>query len=279
MLSREKADGEPPLGRGETPLFIHRLSADFSIADGCTLSGKSPVCLRGPQGLNTIAVDKPAGTGRVVLPLMSDDAQEPILCRTTPWYVRRMGLMFLMLAAFAGWFFYDFKVGYPAKAAIYAEYEKVKDQPDGEATWLKIAEEHKWPKAPEPYPPDKIATQGQFAAGMGIAALAVLVSFLLGRGKTLQADATSFTAPNGARVPFDKVFRIDKRKWKHKGLATVFYRDDAGAEKKAVIDDLKYGGAERVLNRVMKRFSGEVIDLDEASAPTDETPTPSSPRE
>lgn len=169
-----------------------------------------------------------------------------------------------MLAAFAGWFFYDYKIGYPAKAAIYAEYEKVKSQPDGEAAWLKIAEEKKWPKAPEPYLPDKIATQGQFAIGMSVAALAVLISFLLGRGKTLQADAVSFTTPGGKRVRFDQVFRVDKRKWKHKGLATVFYRDESGAEKKAIIDDLKFGGAVQVLDRVLAHFSGEVIDLEEA---------------
>ncbi len=201
---------------------------------------------------------------------MSTNAQDPILCRTTPWYIRRMGLMFLMLAAFAGWFSYDFKVGYPAKAAIHAEYEKVKAQPGGEEAWLTLAEEKKWPKAPDPYPPDKIATQGQFAAGMGIAALAVLITFLLGRGKTLQADATGFTAANGARVPFAGVFRVDKRKWKHKGLATIFYRDEAGAEKKAVIDDLKFGGADRILDRVLANFSGEVVDLDEDPAPPEE---------
>ena len=65
------------------------------------------------------------------------------------------------------------------------------------------------------------------------------------------------------------MFRVDKRKWKHKGLAAIFYRDEQGNEKKAVIDDLKYSGADQVLDRLLGRFSGEVIDLDEPPRPPD----------
>ena len=67
------------------------------------------------------------------------------------------------------------------------------------------------------------------------------------------------------------MFRVDKRKWKHKGLAAVFYRDDQGDEKKADIDDLKYTGADQVLDRLLGRFSGEVVDLDE---PAPKPPSP-----
>ena len=101
---------------------------------------------------------------------------------------------------------------------------------------------------------------------LGLAALAVLVRFLLQRGTTLRADETGLTTPAGRRVPFDKVFRIDKRKWKNKGLAAIFYRDEQGNEKKADIDDLKYSGADQVLDRLLGRFSGEVVDLDEPPA-------------
>ena len=196
-------------------------------------------------------------------------SESSIICPTTAWYLRRMGLMFLMLAAFAGWFYKDYKFGYPEKARIYSEYGRVKAQPDGQKEWTKLAGEKGWANAPEPMPDTKIQEQGKFALVLGLAALAVLIRFLLQRGTTLQADHTSFTTPIGQRIPFDKVFRIDKRKWKHKGLATVFYRDEQGAEKKTNIDDLKYSGADQVLDRLLGRFSGEVVDLDEPATKPD----------
>jgi hypothetical protein len=187
-----------------------------------------------------------------------------------------MGLMFLMLTAFAAWFFYDYKIGYPKKAAIHAEYERVRALPDGEAQWIKLAAEKRWPKAPEPMPASKIDAQRIYALVPGLGALAVLIRFLLQRRTTLTADATGFTTPSGRRIPFDSVFRIDRRKWKHKGLATVFYRDAQGAGKKTDLDDLKYDGAQQVLDRLLSRFSGEIIDLDEA-APAADAPGESGP--
>jgi hypothetical protein len=191
-----------------------------------------------------------------------------------------MGLMFLMLTAFAAWFFYDYKIGYPKKAAIHAEYQRVRALPDGKAEWTKLAAERGWPEVPEPMPEAKIKAQGAYALVPALAALGVLIRFLLQRGTTLSADASGFTAPSGRRIPFDSVFRVDQRKWKHKGLAHVFYRDAQGAERKTDLDDLKYGGAQQVLDRLLSRFSGEVIDLDEsapaAGAPGESGPTPAS---
>ncbi len=197
-------------------------------------------------------------------------AAETIVCPTTPWYWRRMGWMFLLFAAFAAWFFYDYKWGYPQKEVIYREYLRLKDSP---REWDALSKEKGWPSAPAEITPDKVHEQFQFVVGMGAAAAAVLVTFLINRGKTLRADGDGFTTPWGTRVPFDRVFRVDRRKWKHKGLATVFYRDPSGAERSARIDDLKFAGADRVLDRVLSRFSGEVIDL------ADDSETPEAPED
>jgi hypothetical protein len=206
---------------------------------------------------------------------MSDPTSEPIVCPTTPWYTRRMLLMFAMLAAFAGWFYKDFKWGYPKKAAVYAEYKKVIDLPDGKAQWTKISQEKGWDDPPDEITTDEIGTQGKFAVGLGLGALGVLVTFLLNRGKTLTADAAGFTPP-GAKVaiPFAAVTRVDKTRWKHKGLAYAYYKDAAGAERKAVIDDLKFGGADRVLDRLLSVFGGEIIDVAEEPAPAPAGPPP-----
>jgi hypothetical protein len=53
----------------------------------------------------------------------------------------------------------------------------------------------------------------------------------------------------------------DKRKWDNKGLAYAWYQTEPGGrEKRVVIDDLKFGGADRVLERLLGAFKGELIE-------------------
>ena len=193
---------------------------------------------------------------------------DPIVCPTTPWYWRRMGWMFLLFAAFAAWFFYDYRWGYPKKAVIYQEYLRLKDRPKD---WDALSQKNGWPSTPAEITPDKVHEQFQFVVVMSSAAAAVIITFLLNRGRVLRADGEAFVTPWGRRVPFDSVFRVDRRKWKHKGLATVFFRDPAGGTRSTRIDDLKFAGADRVLDRILRRFSGEIVDLEETSNGSEST--------
>lgn len=210
---------------------------------------------------------------------------EQIVCRTTRWYLKRMGLMFLLVAGMGGWFLYDGLVTYPKKIAIYSEYEVFQEReeayekfrgegrlaewnafaaskgwPEGEPTpWRDYSKEKGWPLKPDKRVPGDEVEQIYWAGGMAVLALGILGTFLLNRNRVLTADGESFTTPSGTRIPFNAVHKVDKRKWKHKGLAYAFYKDD-GSSGKAVIDDLKYDGAERVLDRLLSNFEGELID-------------------
>jgi hypothetical protein len=54
---------------------------------------------------------------------------------------------------------------------------------------------------------------------------------------------------------------VDKRKWDNKGLAYAWHQTEpSGREKRVVIDDLKFGGADRVLERLLGAFKGELIE-------------------
>jgi len=91
--------------------------------------------------------------------------------------------------------------------------------------------------------------------------VAVLGWVILHVPRRLRADGVSFTPPGGKTVRFEDVFRLDLRKWDNKGLAYAFYREGGvGGEKRATIDDLKFGGADRVLARLMDVFEGEIIE-------------------
>jgi hypothetical protein len=73
-------------------------------------------------------------------------------------------------------------------------------------------------------------------------------------------------SPEGVQIRYADVFRVDKRKWEHKGLAYAWYRTQGGAEKREVFDDLKFGGADKVLERLLASFSGELIEKVSESA-------------
>lgn len=127
--------------------------------------------------------------------------------------------------------------------------------------WRVLAKDEGWELEPEEYTNSKIETQWHFTIGMFAVSLVVIVIFLLNKGKMLKADSEAFYSPRGKRVAFADVYRIDRRKWDHKGLAYAMYREGGeGRSRKETIDDLKFVGAEKVLNRLLSNFEGELVD-------------------
>ena len=191
-------------------------------------------------------------------------AMEPIECRVGKWYYKRMGLMFLMLFVMAMWFLLDAAVRYPKKKIIYDQYIEITDgnsQSPRMEEWRTLAKENGWAQEPDEYTDSKIQTQWYFTWLLLGASVAVAVIFVLNKGKVLRADSEAFYTPGGRRVAFADVFRIDRRKWDHKGLAYVFSnKGGSGATQKAAIDDLKFLGADKILTRLLDNFEGELID-------------------
>jgi hypothetical protein len=231
---------------------------------------------------------------------LSQKSGYPILCHVTPWYFRRMGMMAAMLAGFGLYFLYDGQVGYPqanriadkqvwfeevvlksfdearvaGKLDVWVENARNQGWPtgrDGEPPrWISYAAQQGWPEKPHRYTPKEIHEQFWWGGASLLGALAVGVMILMNRSKVLRGDADGFLSPEGIAVKYGDVFRVDKRPWDTKGLAYVWYRSGGqGAERRAVIDDLKYEGAVRVLNDLMASFRGEFL---EKVSPAAETP-------
>ncbi len=228
--------------------------------------------------------------------LMTEVESEDILCPIAPWYYKRMGLMALMLAGFGLWFLYDGLVGYHKDNHRIDVYEAFQAGREGQS-WAEIAAEHSWPVEPDAGD-DKLAVvreaydaaaageswssfsaerrlpeekgkrhtdkdiEGQMHWAYGAFSLAGLVVLvvLFNVRKVTRADGESFTTPSGKHVLFSDVFRVDKRKWDNKGLAYAYYREESGGDKKVVLDDLKYAGVDRILERLLGKFEGEVIE-------------------
>lgn len=226
-------------------------------------------------------------------------ASEPIICRVTSWYYRRMGMLAGLFLVFGLVFLYDGIWGYPKVVAIaqkkewfmkeylpsfeaarkdgrmaqWIEDATARGLPvgvDGDSPrWKSYAAKNGWEEEPKLYSQREITEQFYWAYGCFAGALIVCILILLNRGKTLRAEADHWVSPEGVKIRFADVFRVDKRKWEYKGLAYAWYRPQGGAEKRAVFDDLKFGGADKILDRLLACFSGELIEKISESASTE----------
>jgi hypothetical protein len=110
---------------------------------------------------------------------------------------------------------------------------------------------------------------GTVCAVLAAAALWVLLRTL---GRRIEVDAEGLKAADGRKVAWRDMKRLDRRKWARKGLAYVDFEAD-GREQRIRLDGLTYGGfkeeqgvpAERMMERLMANFSGELIDYEEVA--------------
>lgn len=223
-------------------------------------------------------------------PQAPSDPSTPVICRVTRWYFRRMGMLAGLFLVFGLMFLYDGISGYPKSVALAKKKEwftgefltsfdaakrdgkleqwiadaEAKGLPTGSEgeppKWVSYAAKNGWEEDPKLYTEREIAEQFWFGYGCLAGAAIVGVVLLLNGRKTLCGEADHWVTPEGVKIAYKDVFRIDKRKWEHKGLAYAWYRTAGGAEKRAVIDDLKFSSADQVLERLMKAFSGELIE-------------------
>jgi hypothetical protein len=202
-----------------------------------------------------------------------------------------MGILGGMLILMGAYFIYDGAIGYPKKneradvqkwfeEEVLGGYDEAKADgrlsswleeaadkgwPTGEngepPKWAAYAAERGWPEKNEKYTEKEIEEQFWWGGGTLLAAAIVGVLLLLNRNKVLTGLPDGFITPEGIEVKHAEVFKVDKRKWDQKGLAYAWFRPGGdGAEKKVIIDDLKFGGADAILTALLANFSGELIE-------------------
>ena len=90
--------------------------------------------------------------------------------------------------------------------------------------------------------------------------LFVLLVTLINRKRTLLCYDNIVVSEKGLEVSFESIFKIDARKWNKKGLAYLYFKDKNEDAKKLVIDDLKFKGADLILNSIKDQFTGELLE-------------------
>jgi hypothetical protein len=196
-----------------------------------------------------------------------------IVLSASPWYLwRRVVAMTVLPIVFSAAFFYDWKIGYPKDKEQYQEY--IKWQKDGKSTdeWIRYAEQRKWDAKPEEMTDEKIEGQFQWGTGVGLVGLGLLLYYGLSYPKKLKATQTAFSPPWHGDIRYDQVRKFDIRTWKHKGLAYAYYEQTPGGkQKKAVIDDFRFVGADAVKDLILAKFDGEIIEHAAEPAPCADT--------
>ena len=162
----------------------------------------------------------------------------PAEARVTKMWIQQKGLIPLLFLAFGAYFLFDGFIGYPRSDERWKAHQELKDKP-GE--WERLCAERGWKTTPpEKYlGPEKYREQFWFGGGTALIGLISLIYWQRQRKSTIRSDETGIFSSLGTKIPYGAITRIDKKIWKRKGYAYVYYKDD-GALKKFTMDDAKY---------------------------------------
>ena len=169
----------------------------------------------------------------------------------------------------------DLQAPWPAELLDYAGYKAVFEAERNKAVppmWVAYSDQQGWDSAApkKSYDQAKIREQLYFGIGAGVLSLVALFYLVRTKGRAMMVDGEAYYSPTGAKIRFDRIRRIDKRKWETKGLAYLTYEDEAARQQKAKIDGMVYGQfreedgapAEMLFQHVLRNFSGELIELE-----------------
>lgn len=162
-------------------------------------------------------------------------------------YRWRLALIAAMCLGWAGWSAYDGFISYPEHNRKVDEFTKIADRyPDDtdlrKSEWEKVAEANRW--TTEDPGSKKSTTDLNFQYGMLALTLPIglffLFNYLASFKRWVASDARGLLSSGGQRADFSAITRLDKRQWKRKGKAGVYYKDAGGAEKRFKLDDWIY---------------------------------------
>jgi hypothetical protein len=165
--------------------------------------------------------------------------------------------------------------------AILHDYEKMKPL-QSHLLWREYSGAHGYDDEPKEKPLSRREIQEQWYFAVLAAVLSVVTLFFLLRTlrRSISADQEGIISQTGKRIPYPDLKSLDLRKWVTKGLAFATY-DGASGKGRVRLDGLTYGGfkkedgepAEKLMQLIRSRFSGEIIEYTAAAEADGETGT------
>ena len=182
----------------------------------------------------------------------------------SPSYRIRLGILTAMFVFWFAYCMYDGYVAYPRQREIARAYETFRVEGRLEQ-WDAYAAQHGWPDDNDG-PPGKDHSESdirtQFIMGYGVLPLALIfgVAFFRSSGRWIELNDDSLSASSGQQVKLDDIARLDKLRWRSKGIAVAHYEDGAKSCK-IVLDNFKFSPREisEMVKEVESRLSPDQI--------------------
>lgn len=209
-------------------------------------------------------------------------------------YRMRLLIISLMLLLFASWCAYDGFYAYPLQQEQYNAYQDLAAATPGrnpDVQWRELAESKDWPiETPKEIKPMDIYTQFIMGGLLLPPGMFLLVVFFMTAGKWYGVDDQALIHSSGKRAPWDKIAEVDMSRWRTKGIAIVYFNNEADERNKITLDDWKYERDETIeILKVVQEHTGlgkieeiEEIETNEDSEPAaadndDTTPPDTTP--
>lgn len=192
-----------------------------------------------------------------------------------------MLFMLFMIAGSGAWFLSDGYVYWPKEAQRHVEFVEIRDALEAEGkpvddeslelrmAWERHAREAGYKsKFPKERTDAKIREQLVIGWTMLAGALVFAVWIAWNHKLRVTAEGEIITGTGGQEVELDWITKIDRRKWKNKGIAYAIY-EEGGKEKRLTLDDHKFAGCEAIILEAEKRIKarkGTQDESDEASS-------------
>jgi hypothetical protein len=179
-------------------------------------------------------------------------------------FFRKFLYIALVCLAYSLWCLYDGVVAYPAKlerSKIYYEEMANLTGPEREKAWLDRTTAENWPPLIEKTPAEienDIFTQYLQIGICLLIAIPMLLKYGLARGTFIVAtDDEIRPSWRKSAIPFASITKIDKSRWKQKGVAKLYYTE-ANQTRTFVLDDFKFAQTE--MAKIMERAERDLPD-------------------
>jgi len=172
---------------------------------------------------------------------MSESGSIDIKAKMAGHYRLKLGIFVVALAGMAGWFLYDGMVKYPKQKAVYEDFLQWRAEGKEEKWHAHAKEAFGYTKKDEPHKRthQDIVVQKLFAGLLGVGALVFGVGYVRSYGKWVSVDDEGIATHTTEKVPFGAITRIDRAKWKSKGIAFLHF-EDGPRSGRILLDDWKY---------------------------------------
>lgn len=155
-------------------------------------------------------------------------------------YLQRLLLLTVMCLGIGSWFLYDGAIAYPRQRVRALEYLRLEEE-ERLDEWPAFAASRGWSDEDPGEPKTVYDSYLQFliAACLYPPGLLSLLQLFRYRKRWISLESGAIRTSWGRSFPLADIHKLDKRKWRKKGIAKLFYQH-AGKRGSVTLDDWKF---------------------------------------